>query len=377
MAQRTSATLTRENQVQITPRPKPLTSLDTLVTNQLIDAAGADELRPVAERFSISITQPLVELIDRDDAEDPLALQFVPDARELEDDPLAVPDPIGDHEHSPVKGIIHRYPDRLLLLPVRVCAVYCRFCFRRETVGANQAAALSQTELDAALDYIRNHKEIWEVILSGGDPLMLSPRRLTELLKELSGIEHVQVVRIHTRMPVADPSRITAALVNSLRIAKPVYVLVHTNHPRELTTECLEACALLIDSGISLLSQSVLLKGVNDDADTLEQLFRKLVENRIKPYYLHHCDRAAGTAHFRTSIKTGQVLMQQLRGRLSGLCLPEYVLDIPGGHGKVPISLTAECDERGEYIFTDRHGQHHPYKDAEEDSRYAPRAFNI
>jgi len=367
MAHRTNGAPARKNPARITPRPQPLTSLDKLAKNHLIDGALTDELRQVAARFSISISQPMADLIDPDDANDPVALQFVPDMRELEDDPMAVPDPIGDAEHSPVKGIIHRYPDRLLLLPVRVCAVYCRFCFRRETVGTNEAAALSQTELDTALEYIRNHDEVWEVILSGGDPLLLSPRRLADLLQELNRIEHVRVIRIHTRMPIADPKRINAALVNSLRIAKPVYVLVHTNHPRELTADCLEACALLIDGGISLLSQSVLLKGVNDNADTLEQLFRKLVENRVKPYYLHHCDRAAGTAHFRTSIKTGQALMQQLRGRLSGLCLPEYVLDIPGGHGKVPIALTAECNDRGEYMFTDRHGLSHPYKDSEAD----------
>lgn len=361
MAPRNNAALARRNRAHITPRPKPLTHLETLANEQLIDAAMADDLRPVAERFSVSITRPLADLIDRQDANDPLALQFVPDVRELADDPLAVPDPIGDAAHSPVKGVIHRYPDRLLLLPVRVCAVYCRFCFRRETVGSNEAAALSQAELDAALAYIRRHDEVWEVILSGGDPLLLSPRRLSALLRELDRIEHVRVIRIHTRLPIADPARINTALVNSLSLAKPVYVLVHTNHPRELTADCLNACALMIDSGITVLSQSVLLKGVNDNADTLEQLFRTLVENRIKPYYLHHCDRAAGTAHFRTSIATGQALMRELRGRLSGLCLPEYVLDIPGGFGKVPVNAASVVNDDNGMAITDPSGVRHPY----------------
>jgi lysine 2,3-aminomutase len=361
MPPRTNTAKTRKNSSRITPRPKPLTGLEALADHRLIDATLTESLREVAKRFSIAVPQSLVDLIDADDPADPIALQFVPNVRELHDDPLTVPDPIGDAEHSPVKGIIHRYPDRLLLLPVRVCAVYCRFCFRRETVGANESAALSQRELETALEYIRGHKEVWEVILSGGDPLLMSPRRLAEIMDELNRIDHVRVIRIHTRMPVADPIRINAELVASLRIDKPVYVLVHTNHPRELTPDCLSACAKLIDSGVSLLSQSVLLKGVNDNADTLEQLFRKLVENRIKPYYLHHCDRAAGTAHFRTSIKTGQTLMQQLRGRLSGLCLPEYVLDIPGGHGKVPIGPTPFAENNDPIVITDRTGVDHRY----------------
>ncbi|MCG8407882.1 MAG: hypothetical protein MI923_22000, partial [Phycisphaerales bacterium] len=221
-----------------------------------------------------------------------------------------------------------------------------------------ESAILSQAELGAALDYVRDHKEIWEVILSGGDPLLLSPRRLAALMRELAEIEHVRVVRIHTRMPVADPERIDARLINSLRIDKPVYVLVHTNHPRELTAACLDTCSRMIDAGLILLSQSVLLKGINDDTGTLETLFRRLVENRIKPYYLHHCDRAPGTAHFRTTVGKGQALMRELRGRLSGLCLPEYVLDIPRGHGKIPAG--SEWVDRLNNV-TDYRGKVHVY----------------
>ncbi len=315
---------------------QPLTSVQQLAAKGLIPADQRDELEQVTQRFSLAVTPGLLDQINKGDPTDPIARQFIPDIRELDDDPLDVSDPIGDQKHSPLPGIVHRYPDRLLLLPVRVCAVYCRFCFRRETVGPHESALLTNQELSAAIDYIREHKEVWEVILSGGDPLLLSPRRLQRLLTALSQIEHVRVIRIHTRMPVADPGRFTPELIDCLKSGKAVYVLLHTNHVRELSAGCIESCARMTEAGISLLSQTVLLKGVNDDPMTLEQLFRKLVEHNVKPYYLHHCDRAPGTAHFRTTLAEGQAIMRQLRGRLSGLCLPEYVLDIPGGNGKVP-----------------------------------------
>ena len=311
-------------------------SLETFAERGLLDAAGAAGLAEVAARYSVAITPAMLDLIDPDDPTDPIAAQFVPDARELIDHPQDLSDPIGDAAHAPVPGIVHRYPDRVLLMPLRICPVYCRFCFRRETVGHTDDALLSQGELQAALDYIRGQPAIWEVILSGGDPLLLAPRRLGAILDALAEIEHVQVIRIHTRVPAVDPERVTAKLVAQLRRAQAVYVVLHTNHPRELTAAALAACARLVDNGIPMLSQSVLLRGVNDDAATLETLFRTLVANRIKPYYLHHADNAPGTAHFRTTIAEGQALLRELRGRVSGLCQPEYVLDIPGGYGKVP-----------------------------------------
>jgi lysine 2,3-aminomutase len=227
----------------------------------------------------------------------------------------------------------------VLLKPVHVCAVYCRFCFRREMVGRpGRRQALSPAELAAALDYIRARPEIWEVILTGGDPLVLSPRRLAEITKALAAIAHVKVIRVHTRVPVAEPQRITPALVRALKVpGKASYVALHVNHARELSRQARAACARLVDAGIPMLSQSVLLRGVNDDAKTLGDLMRALVECRIKPYYLHHGDLAPGTSHWRTGLDEGQALMRALRGRLSGLCQPTYVLDIPGGHGKSPI----------------------------------------
>jgi len=293
-------------------------------------------LEEVAARYAVAITPAVRRLIDPADPNDPIARQFVPDARELDLQPEESGDPIGDAAHSPVEGVVHRYPDRVLLKLVNACAVYCRFCFRREMVGPGRGG-LSRAALTAALDYIRAHPQIWEAILTGGDPLVLSPRRLKDVVTRLAGIGHVKVIRVHTRVPVAAPERVSAALVRALRSDKATFVVLHANHPRELTEPARAACARLVDAGVPLLSQSVLLRGVNDDAETLGALMRALVECRIKPYYLHHADLAPGTAHLRTTIAAGQNLMRTLHGRYSGLCQPAYVLDIPGGFGKSPI----------------------------------------
>jgi lysine 2,3-aminomutase len=324
----------------------------------LPDARLAD-LKKVAARYAVAITPAMADLIDPADPHDPIARQFVPDVRELETLPEERDDPIGDHVHSPVEGIVHRYPDRVLLKAVNACAVYCRFCFRREMIGPGRAG-LSPAALAAALDYIHRNPQIWEVILSGGDPLILSARRLKNLTAELAGMGHVKVIRVHTRVPVVAPERISPALVRALRVPdKATFVVVHINHPRELTAKARAACARVIDAGIPMLSQSVLLRGVNDDVETLGALMRTLAEARIKPYYLHHADLAPGTAHLRTTIEQGQVLMRALRGRYSGLCQPAYVLDIPGGHGKSPIGPSYLHDD-GE-IVEDFNGGRHRY----------------
>jgi lysine 2,3-aminomutase len=304
-------------------------------------------LQQVAARYAVAITPAVADMIDPNDPRDPIAKQFLPDIRELDQQPEENADPIGDDAHSPVEGVVHRYPDRVLLKLVNACAVYCRFCFRREMVGPGRGG-LSRAALEAALGYIADTPEIWEVILTGGDPLVLSPRRLKAVMARLAAIEHVKVIRVHTRLPAVAPEQITPALVKALRTDKATFVVLHANHARELTDAARAACARLIDAGIPMLSQSVLLRGINDDADTLGQLMRALVECRIKPYYLHHADLAPGTAHFRTTIKEGQALMRTLHGRTSGLCQPSYVLDIPGGHGKSPIGpvyLSADCSE--------------------------------
>src|SRR5882762_3176436 len=324
-----------------------------LVAHGLAAVADLPDLEKVAARYAVAVTPDIAALIDPGDPEDPIARQFIPSAEELVVQPGESADPIGDHAHSPVAGIVHRYPDRVLFKLVHVCAVYCRFCFRREMVGPGKDSALSDAAYGRALDYIRNHREIWEVILTGGDPLMLSPRRLSEIMADLAAIDHVKIIRIHTRVPVADPRRVSPDLVAALKVAGATcWVALHANHARELTGDVRAACARLIDAGIPMVSQSVLLCGVNDHAAVLEDLMRAFVECRIKPYYLHHGDLAPGTAHLRTTLAQGQELMRALRGRVSGLCQPEYVLDIPGGHGKAPVGpsyLLPQSSVGGEY----------------------------
>jgi len=294
-----------------------------------------------------------------DDPADPIARQFLPDPRELTIAAGETADPIGDNRHEAVPGLIHRYPDRVLLKIVNVCAVYCRFCFRREMVGPGHGAPMSEQALDTALAYIRSRSGIWEVILSGGDPLVLSPRRIADVTSRLSAIEHVKVLRWHTRIPVVAPERITAEVTSALRsTGQAVYVALHANHPSELTSDARAACARLVDAGVVMVSQSVLLAGVNDDAATLEALMRAFVEARVKPYYLHQLDKAPGTSHFRTPIAHGRQMLRELRGRLSGLAQPTYILDIPGGFGKVPIGPNfIDADpasaEPGRYIVQD------------------------
>jgi lysine 2,3-aminomutase len=334
-------------------------------------------LDAVAARYGVALPPALADLIDPNDPHDPIARQFVPDIAELERQPEELNDPIGDDAHSPVEGVVHRYPDRVLLKLNGVCAVYCRFCFRRETVGPGKAEVLSAPTLSAALDYIRSRPEIWEVILTGGDPLVLSARRLRDVTKRLAQIEHVKVLRIHTRVPVADPARVTAELVRAIKVkGKPTYVVLHINHPRELNSAARAACARLADAGIPLLGQSVLLAGVNDTPEVLGELMRTLVECRIKPYYLHHGDLALGTAHLRTDIATGQGLMRSLRGRLSGLCQPTYVLDIPGGYGKSPIGpnyLTQTgSNGRAHFSVEDYKGGRHRYPPSAQPSAKQP-----
>jgi lysine 2,3-aminomutase len=335
-----------------------LKSPSDLAAAGLVPPERMAELQRVAARYAVALTPAIADLIDPADPGDPLARQFVPDARELLAGDAETADPIGDHAHSPLEGVVHRYPDRVLLKPVNACAVYCRFCFRREMVGPGQGA-LSPAKLDAALGYIAADKNIWEVILTGGDPLVLSARKLAAMVARLAAIAHVKVVRVHTRVPVAAPERITAAMVRALKSGKATFVVLHANHPRELTAAARAACARLVDAGIPMLSQSVLLRGVNDDAATLGRLMRALVECRVKPYYLHHADLAPGTAHLRTSIAEGRALMRALHGRYSGLCQPAYVLDIPGGFGKSPVG-PSYLDE-GACLIEDFNGRRHAY----------------
>ena len=341
---------------------RTLTRPADLAAAGLVSARALPALEEVAARYATAITAASAALIDADDANDPIARQFIPTADELITTPEELADPIGDEAHSPVKGIVHRYPDRVLLLPTHACASYCRFCFRRETVGPGGAGTLSAAELDAAMAYIAGDPAIWEVILTGGDPLVLSPARIGAIMDRLAKIEHVKIVRVHTRVPAVAPERITEALVAALkRSGKTTYMALHANHPRELTSEARAACGRLIDAGVVMLSQTVLLRGVNDDVAVLGALMRAFVETRIKPYYLHHADLAPGTSHLRLTLAEGQALMRGLRGTYSGLCQPAFVLDIPGGHGKAPVGPNYVEEGAEGVTVADPWGVGHPY----------------
>lgn len=336
-----------------------LTQISDLVAARLVKPAEAAALAPVAEAFRIRLSADMHAALTHPD--DAIGRQFLPNTAEATIRPEELFDPIGDATHSPTPGLTHRYPDRVILAATHTCEVYCRFCFRREVVGDD--GALPEADLQAALDYIAATPAIWEVILTGGDPLVLSPRRLAALMQRLSDIPHVDIVRFHTRVPVVAPARITDDLIAALQARPTTYLVVHTNHAQEIGPDAQAALARLSKAGLPLLSQTVLLRGINDDAATLETLFRTLLRHRVTPYYLHHCDLARGTSHFRTTIAAGQAIMAQLRGRLSGIGLPTYVLDIPGGFGKVPIGSGYVQAQGDAYQVTDWQGRRHSYRD--------------
>jgi lysine 2,3-aminomutase len=321
-------------------------------------------LERVARRYAVAVSPVLLDLIDPADPHDPIARQFLPSLEELNVLPEERADPIGDAVHSPVSGIVHRHPDRVLFKAVSACPVYCRFCFRRETIGPSNGHdnKLSREDFDAALSYIAAHAQIREVILTGGDPFILSPRRVEEITSRLAAIPHVKLIRWHTRVPVTDPARVSDDLVAALHAPGAVtWVAVHANHAREFSHPARTAIAKLVEGGIALVSQSVLLKGVNDNVESLADLMHAFVENRIKPYYLHHGDLAPGTSHFRVRIETGLALMKQLRARLSGLEMPTYMLDIPGGFGKVPLESDHLERTPAGYRVRDMAGRWHDY----------------
>ena len=343
--------------------PKTLRSLSDLIEAELIPPGRAPALQAVVDRYQTAITPVLADLIDRTDAADPIARQFVPTQAELETTPDELSDPIGDDVKSPLPGLVHRYPDRVLLKPLLVCPVYCRFCFRRDSVGSADGT-MSPDQIQAAVEYIAAHPKVREVILTGGDPLMLHPEQIRHLSHSLSGLANVEVIRWHSRVPIAAPQRITAELAALLAQPfdrdKAVWVSVHCNHPRELGEPARQAIAHLRRAGLALVSQTVLLKGVNDQAQILETLFRDLVRLGVKPYYLHHADMAPGTGHFRLSIRQGQDLVRQLRGRLTGIAQPTYVLDIPGGAGKSPLNGDYWDADHGQIV--DWQGNAHTYR---------------
>jgi lysine 2,3-aminomutase len=290
-----------------------------------------------AANHKVRVPKAYLDLIDWDDPADPIRAQVIPSPDELVEQDGELDDPIADHEFSPVPRLTHRHADRVLLFPTYQCAVYCRFCFRKESL-TSIGRGYTREALEPAFAYIADHPDIREVILTGGDPLSLPDKALAEIRARIEAIAHVRLLRIHTRVPVALPSRITSGLVEALKGRLMVTVVTHFNHPREITDATEAACRTLRQAGFVLLNQSVLLKGVNDTVEVLEELCRELMYRLgVKPYYLHHGDLARGMAHRRTTIAQGQALAAALRARLSGICNPVYVLDLPEGGGKVPL----------------------------------------
>ncbi len=317
-------------------KDRTLRSAAALVEAGLIAPDAQVAIEAVAQRYAIAVTPSVRALMDATDAADPIARQYIPDAAELTTAPWETEDPTADAPFTPVKGVVHRYPDRALLKPLLACPVYCRFCFRREVVGPD-GGLLTEAELDAALDWFARTPSVREAILTGGDPLMLSPRRLAHIIARLSAMPHIDIIRLHSRVPVADPGRVTAALVESLAADKALFLCIHANHAREFFDKAREAVARIVGAGIPVLGQSVLLRGVNDTVEALEELFRTMLRLRIKPYYLHQLDRAPGTARYDVPVEEGRDILRALRGRISGLAWPTYVQERPGGGGKVPL----------------------------------------
>lgn len=304
-------------------------SVDQLVEKFKLDRRVAEQLN---EFFLARINPYYLSLIRYPG--DPIWLQCVPDEKELNDYD-APEDPLGEDQMSPVPNITHRYPDRVLFLTTSQCGMYCRFCTRKRKVG--NSSKISMRELESAFQYIEEHKEIRDVIMSGGDPLMLTDAMLEKILKRLRSIPHVEIIRIGTRMPVVLPHRITPKLVRMLKKYHPIYVNTHFNHPWEITPESKRACELLADAGIPIGNQTVLMRGVNDNPEVIKELFRKLLLMRVRPYYLYQADLTKGANHFRTPVKVGLEIMDKLRGHTSGLAVPYYVIDAPGGGGKIPL----------------------------------------
>ena len=301
-----------------------------------ISPAEIEDISTCLSRFRMAITPYYASLIDPSDPHDPIRMQCIPSIREM--DPCAddMADPLGEEHDSPVPHIVHRYPDRVLFLVTLKCSTYCRHCTRRRTVG-EEDRIITERELKTALDYIRSHQEIRDVLISGGDPLVMSTEKLEHIISSLREIPHVDIIRIGTRVPVVLPMRITDALLEMLKKYQPIWINTHFNHPREITPDSQRACTAIVDAGIPLGNQSVLLKGINDDAAIMKELLLGLVHIRVRPYYLYQCDLSQGIGHFRTTVDQGIEMMHALTGYISGYAVPKFVIDAPGGGGKIPI----------------------------------------
>jgi lysine 2,3-aminomutase len=316
------------------------------------------------KKLPIRITPYYASLIDPEDPHQPIRRTMIPVYDELVLAPEEMADPLGEETQSPVPQLVHRYPDRVLFLTTGMCAAYCRYCTRSHMVSKKEKVHATLAAWDTALDYIRMHPEIRDVLLSGGDPLTLSDARLEYLLSRLRAIPHVEIIRIGTKVPVVLPQRITSSLVGMLKKFHPLFMSIHFTHPEEVTPEVVSACNMLADAGIPLGSQTVLMKGINDQVDIMKNLYHLLLKMRVRPYYLYQCDPIPGSAHFRTPVEKGLEIIRGLRGFTSGYAIPHLVIDAPGGGGKIPI-LPNYIDERNEdgYVLSNYLGKSYLYRE--------------
>lgn len=319
---------------------------DEQLCNLLKDKISRQDIRRVIEKYPMSINPYYLSLIKKEN--DAIWRQCIPDAREIDDD-FGFEDPLHEEKDSPVPGLTHRYPDRVLLLVSNRCAMYCRFCTRKRKVGMPYKT-MTKEDILKGIEYIKEHKEIRDVILSGGDPLLLKDDELEFILKSIREIKHVEIIRIGTRVPCTLPQRITSELCSMLRKYHPIYINTHFNHPNEITAQSKRACEMLADAGIPLGNQAVLLKGVNDCPEIMKKLMQKLLRIRVKPYYIYQADLTKGTNHFRTKVSEGIDIIKSLRGFTSGMCVPHFVIDAPGGGGKIPITPNYVVKEEGNSI---------------------------
>ncbi|NCB33304.1 MAG: KamA family radical SAM protein [Erysipelotrichia bacterium] len=301
-----------------------------------ISSQEIHDISQVLKIFRMAVTPYYLSLINPNDPHDPIRMQCIPSLQETVPCPHDLLDPLNEDGDSPVPHIVHRYPDRVLFLVTMECSEYCRHCTRRRMVG-EEDVAISDQELDTACDYIRSHEDIRDVLISGGDPLTLSTERLETIIRKLRAISHVDIIRIGTRVPVVMPMRIDEELLSMLKKYQPIWINTHFNHPNELTPYSERACQAIADAGIPLGNQTVLLKGINDSTPIMKEMMLKLVHNRVRPYYLYQCDLSRGISHFRTNVETGVSIIHDLQGYISGFAVPKFVIDAPGGGGKVPI----------------------------------------
>lgn len=347
---------------QLANRIRTLEELRSLIHLTPDEEAG---VRHATERFRMEITPYFAKLMDPDDSSCPIRRQVIPSAAELVVTPNELKDPLAEKKHTPVPGIIHRYPDRVLFFPTIHCAAYCRFCTRSRIVG-HVEETIPFNELEPAFEYLRAHREIRDVVISGGDPLTIGDSKLEYLISRLRSIEHLEILRIHTRVPIFLPQRITSELTSTLKKYHPLFMSIHVNHPKEITPEAADACARLADAGIPLGGQTVLLKGINDDIPTMKKLMHELLKVRIRPYYLNHCDLVAGTSHMRANVATGIAIIENLRGHTSGYAVPTFVIDTPAGGGKVPLAPEyLVSNTNGRIILRNYRGELYEYVDEE------------